>query len=384
VSTLLHSTMWGQSLAAGSQGSPSLSTVTEASNAFLVASAGTYAIALKNSSTQLPMLTWGYRIAQHTPAQTFGFSNHAVSGNTIAQLSKGGSSGKYEEMLNYISAAKTQVTNGGGTYEFGSFHQIQGEADQTFGTTAADYINSFILLKNNFQTDAGAVTGSLTAIPIFLSQTASWAYYGNAARIGLAQLQIARTISDSYVVGGQYQLEYAEGLHLTNVGYYHLGELHARAELSVLSGNGWAPFAPTNVVLSDTQIVVQYHVPTGSLQFDTTIVATQPDMGFSLSGTTATITGVSITAVNEITIAISKPITEQNAKVGYGIRYGTGPGLGNLCDSETATSVYDNKRLANWALHFEEALPVVVQPTYYWSVDEMNYYDGTNFIGIAP
>jgi len=376
--------MWGQSLAAGSQGAPSLSVTSEAPNAFLVASNGTYTTLLKNSSTQLPMLTWGYRLAQHTPAQTFGFSTHALSGKTIDQLSKGGNSGRYEEMISYITAAKNQVTAAGNTYSFGSFHQIQGEADQTFGTTAANYISSFLRLQNDFQTDVSAVTGSATPIPIFLSQTATWAYYGNAARIGLAQLQIARTIPNTYIVGGQYQLEYAEGLHMTNVGYYHLGELHARAELSVLAGNGWAPFAPTNVTLSDTQIVITYHVPTGALAFDTTTVAAQPNMGFSVSGTAAVITGVSLTAANQVTLTINKPITEQNAKVGYGIAYGTGPGLGNVCDSETATSVYDNKRLANWALHFEEALPVVVTPSYYWSVDAMNYYDGTQFIGIAP
>jgi len=376
--------MWGQSLAAGSQGSPSLSTVSEASNAFLVASNGTYVTPLKSSSTQLPMLTWGYRLAQRTPAQTFGFSTHALSGNSIDQLSKGGSSGKYEEMLSYITATKNQVTTAGNTYAFGSFHQIQGEADQTFGTTATAYINSFLRLQSDFQADVSTVTGSPTTIPIFLSQTATWAYYGNAARIGLAQLQIARTTPNTYIVGGQYQLEYAEGLHMTNVGYYHLGELHARAEASVLAGNGWTPFAPTNVTLSDTQVVITYHVPTGSLQFDTAIIAAQPNMGFSLSGTAATITNVSITASNQITLSISKPITEQSAAVGYGIAYGTGPGLGNLCDSETAISAYDNKRLANWALHFQEALPVIITPSYYYSVDSINYYDGTQFIEIAP
>jgi len=346
----------GQSLDVGSQGAPAISTTTENANAFLINVPGGALTALfrDSSGPQRPALSMMYRIADANAGQRYASTTNGMGAQTISQLSKGGSSGMYENTIAAMNAAKTAEIAAGGTVLIDPFHFIQGEQDQVGGTAFGTYKSRVL----QYRTDLSNDTNGGIPIPFIMSQTATWAYYGTEARIGLAQLDLARTLPDVYALA-QYQLPYAsDGLHMTRVGYYRLGELHARIHNAVTSGLGWKPFAPKTRVLNPSSIVLKFDVPSGSLAFDTTVVAAQPNYGFSLSGTAATITSVTITASDEITIGISQPITEPGSAVGYGVKYGTGPGLGNLRDSETAVSKYDNAPLANWALHFSDDLGI--------------------------
>ena len=374
-----HTLMLGQSLPAGSGGSPSLSTVSEVSNAYIVANDGTTANTLKNSTTQQPYLTLGYRVAATNPAILFGFSTHALSGQTIAQLSKGGSSTRYEQALGAISGAFTRQTTTGKTYVVRAMHWMQGEADQTFSTPRATYRAAFEALRASYAADILAATGQATTIPWILSQTATWAHYGNAASIGLELLQIAREIPGVYIVGGQYQFPYADGLHMTNVGYYKNGELQGRAHNAILAGQPWKPFAPKSITATVGGLTVQYDMPTSPLVFDTTLIAAQPNYGFSLSGTSALITGVSLTAADTVTITTNKPITETGAKLGYGVSANNGSvGLGNLRDSDPSVSVYDGQPIPNWALHSNDELtPYPSSPGKIYSILQKYWLDAT-------
>lgn len=351
----------GQSLAVGSQGTPSLSAVSEVGNAWIAALDGTTAVPLKSATQQRPDLSLGYRAGGRRPATQFALSTHGQGGQAIAALSKGGATGKYEEAIATYLATHAARLAAGDTHSPGSVHFIQGEADQTFGTPRATYLAALTKLLADHRADLSAPT-----LAMICSQTATWAHYGNAPSIGLAQLDGARTVPGLYLVGGQYQLEYyTDGLHLTNIGYYHLGELHERAHEAVRTGAGWAPFAPIATALQPSYLDVQFHVPIGALQFDTTIVPAQANMGFSLSGTAATITAATLNGTDKVRLALSRPIVEATARVGYGVVANNGSvGLGNLCDSEATVSAKDGKRLANWALHFDDSLGVVpVGPT---------------------
>lgn len=346
----------GQSLDVGSQGAPAISTVSENPNALLinVPDGNLTSLFRESSGPQRPALSMMYRIADVNPGQRYASTTNGMGAQTIAQLSKGGSSGMYENTIAAITAARNAEIAAGGTVSIDPFHFIQGEQDQVGGTSATTYKSRIIQYRADLSNDIN----SGVSVPFIMSQTATWAYYGGEARIGLAQLDLARNTSGMYALA-QYQLPYAsDGLHMTRVGYYRLGELHARIHNAVTSGAGWKPFAPKTRTLNSSSIVLKFDVPTGSLAFDTSVVAAQPNYGFSLSGTAATITSVSITAVDEITIGISQPITEPGSAVGYGVKYGTGPGLGNLRDSETTLSKYDNAPLANWALHFSDDLGI--------------------------
>lgn len=361
----------GQSLSVGSQGDPSLSTVSEAGNAWIAASDGTTAVPLKSSVQQRPGLSMGYRIGASRPGKQFAISNHGLGGQSLAQLSKGGSSGKYEQAIACGLATRSAKLGLGDTFAFGPMHLIQGEADQTFGTPRAAYLATLTQLHADHLTDLG-----IGSLPMVSSQTATWAHYGNAPSIGLAQLDAARTLPWFYLMGGQYQLSYApDGLHMDNVGYYHLGELHARAHEAVVAGTGWAPFAPIATDLHPTYLDVTFHVPTGSLEFDTTILPAQPAMGFSLSGTDAAITSAAIVGADTVRLGLSEPVTEVGARVGYGVTANNGSvGLGNLCDGDTTLSVLDGTRLANWAVHFDDDLGVTHSgPTTGFELNDLYY-----------
>lgn len=345
----------GQSLAQGAQGGASLTPVAEAGNARTVTSAGS-TTAHQNSSADLnrPDLSMGSRLAQADPSKSWYFSSHATGGTSIEQLSKGGTTGRYEELIAYHDAGKTLAIGNGHTWETGNFHWIQGERDQGQENTPREvYVQRMQQLLDDYRADLAA-----PALAMFSSQTATNGYYDNEPRISLAQLDAARSLPGIYLVGGQYQLPYiTDKLHLTNVGYYRLGELHARAEIAVRAGAGWAPFAPTAVTLDGTGqvITVAMHVPAPPLAWDTTVVAAQPNMGFSLHGTAAAIVSVEITGPSTVTITTTADVSGDPVEVGYAVAYNDGgASFGNLRDSHPALSAYDSTPLRNWALQFRD------------------------------
>lgn len=358
MSVFEHYLTLGQSLPDGSQGTPSLSTVSEVTNAFIVATNGTIANELKSATIQRPYLSMGYRIAATDASKVFGFSTHALSGQSIAQLSKGGSSGRYEQSIATVTAAHTARSAAGDTYSVPWINLFHGEADQTLGTSRAAYRAAFIQLMADYTTDIMAITGQPVAPKWMINQTATWAHYANAASIGLEQLDMARTIPNVWAVGGQYQIPYfSDGLHMTNVGYYRIGELIGRSINALRSGGTWKPFAPKTITATVGGLTVQYDMPISPLVFDTTLISAQPNYGYSLSGTSALITSVTLTASDTVTITTNKPVTESGAKLGYGVSANNGSvGLGNLRDSNTAFSGYDATPIPNWALQSNDQI----------------------------
>lgn len=350
----------GQSLVVGTSGAPAISTASENVNAFVAdGTTGALSPLLRDSSgPQRPGLSAVYRIADANPGQRFAEMTKGQGAQTIAQLSKGGSSGQYELMVSGWAATKAAELAAGGTFAVEPMHFIQGEQDQINGTSISTYITRALQYRLDFTNDIWLPSGMTGLVPMILSQTATWASYSSEARIGLAQLKLAREQAGFYALA-QYQFPYAtDGIHLVRVSYYKMGELHGRVHNAVRSGAGWKPFAPFERVITPTSVILRFDVPHGPLAFDTTVVPAQPNYGFSLAGTAATITGVAITAANEVTLSTSQQVVEPGASVGYGIKYGTGPGLGNLRDSEPTLSKYDNGPLANWALHFSDDLGI--------------------------
>jgi hypothetical protein len=389
VGVFKHYLTLGQSLPDGSQGTPALSTASEVANAYIVATDGTIANPLKSSTTQRPYLSMGYRIAAASPADTFGFSTHALSGQSIAQLSKGGSSGRYEQAIATVTAVHTARVAAGDTYTVPWINWFQGEADQTFGTTRAAYRAALLQLMADYAADIMAITGQAAPPKWMINQTATWAHYENAPSIGLEQLDIARTVPNVWAVGGQYQLPYADGLHMNNVGYYYIGELIGRAINAVDAGQSWEPFAPSVITATADGLTVTFDVPTEPLVLDTALVPEQPFYGFSLTGTAASITGVSLSGSATVTIATDKPVTESTARLGYGVDANNGDvGLGNLRDSNASVSVYDGHALPDFALHASDSFtPYPAEdsdrPQVIFRVTEWSYVGPTGLVPLT-
>lgn len=351
----------GQSRVLGSQGIPRISSASEAANAFTLAADGSLAAhAVAGGLNQRPDLSMGYRLAEAYPSQAAVLATHGLGGSSIEALSKGGSTGAYEELVSRHDTGVTAAGVRGDTWETISVHFIGGERDQGSANTPLDtYVDRTATLHADLIADLDAPD-----LILVQSQMATNGYYGNEARISLAQLKAARTLPNVFIVGGEYQLEYDDDkIHLTATGYYHLGELHARAEIGAL-GTGWAPFAPTSVTVdpAGTTITAVFDVPVEPLVFDTTIVAAQTDMGFSLHGTTASIVNVDITDADTVTITVDGPL-QAGAQLGYAVAYNDGgPSFGNLRDSETAVSDYDAAPLPNWALQFRDPIEGITTP----------------------
>jgi hypothetical protein len=371
-----HTLTSGQSLSVGAQYAPEeagFSTVSEAANAKTVVAGygGQAAHQIAAGGRQRPDLSMGYRIAQADTSRNWGFTTCGQGGATIAQLAKGTT--QYTNMVNTVTAEKANRVAAGDTYKIRAFHWIQGESDQRDGMTADAYKAAVLQLRADYNTDLMPISGQADQFPWILSQVGTWPYYSIPPAIPLAQVDMARTVPGMYVVGGQYQLEYHDELHPTARGYYHLGELHARAHQAVISGAGWAPFAPTSYAVTDTGVDITYHTPTGALVLDTATVPAQPNMGFSLQGTSAQITGVALTGPSTLRLSTDRRITEQGAKVGYGVtNTGSPRGLGNLRDSDPGVSAYDATPLRNWALQTLDALTVpIVKPAHKFTITDM-------------
>ena len=373
---LLHTLTCGQSLSIGGGGTPALSTVSEEPNARVVAATG-QPFALQSATAQRPDLSMGYYLARRRPSQMLGFSTHGQGGQSIASLSPGGASGRFEEAVDRVQAAASYAVAHSSTYALEPvLHWIQGEQDSKENTPAGTYIAASQSLRAAYIDAIEPITGQdLSGLAWIMSQTASWAHSenGGTPRIGLTQLEMARTLPHFYLVGGQYQLSYGDTQHPTAAGYYALGELHGRAHQAILHGDGWQPFAPTAYTLTPTHIDVTYHVPAGALEWDTTTVPAQPAMGFSLHSTASAITAVTLVGSDRVRLGLSQPIVEAGVQVGYGVASSIGGvGVGNLTDGETYVSNYDGARLANWAVHSRDtistAAPSIINATAFYLV----------------
>jgi hypothetical protein len=162
VGTFKHYLALGQSLPDGSQGTPPLSTVSEVTNAYIVATDGTIANELKSSTIQRPhpvdglpdrrSVTIGYLRVPYARAVR---SVHRAT-------SRGGSSGRYEQAIATDTTAHAARVAAGDTYTMPWINWFQGEADQTFGTTRAAYRAALLQLMADYAADIMAITGQAT------------------------------------------------------------------------------------------------------------------------------------------------------------------------------------------------------------------------------
>lgn len=381
---ILHQAVTGQSLAAATPSvlsplPPPLTTTPENPRARMVNKTTGALIDLVPDGSPLrqrPELSMLPRIAEANPGQTFATSTHAQGSQTIAMLSPGGSSGKFEEGILTAQRAKDAATASSLTYLFRGLTLIQGEANVADGTTGDSYGSQVVALHDAWASSIATITGQTSLGPFVMAQTATWPHYSASPQVALAQLKLARTMPDYYLIGGQYQLPgYDDGLHLTPLGYYYLGELAGRAWNRVTSGAGWLPFSPNTVTVIGAYVILDYDVPTGSLVLDTTTVPEQPNYGFSVTGVPATIANVAVTGPKQVTITMTAPIQGAGGQVGYGVTApvvgaGSPPARGNLRDSDPGVSAWDGAPLRNWAALWQSDLPAG-GPLAAWQINEL-------------
>jgi hypothetical protein len=300
-------------------------------------------------------------------------TRHGVGGFCYWQLRKG--TPAYTNGINQVHAVRNAATSLGIPYRVSAVTTIHGEADQIPNQSqcaqgsASLYESYLVQWQLDYETDVRAITGQVGAIPMFTDQMSSWTYtpYIGTTTPGTSLGQLAAAENNPgriYLVGPKYQFTYADGVHLTNVGYRRLGEYYGKVMKRVLiDGIAWKPLSPTSVIRTANVITATFHVPVLPLQFDITLVLPKANQGFEYfddSPAPPTITNVQI-AGNSVQITLSHTPTGSNQRLRYAYT-GTvgqvgadqaGSPRGNLRDSDNTSSLYGSS-LYNWAVTFDK------------------------------
>lgn len=286
----------------------------------------------------------------------------AVGGAAYSLLKKDGTGDAYQDVIDAVTAGKTVAdANGYDGFTVRALHIVHGEKDMGDGVTRATYLGYLNEWLSDYNTDLKAITGQGDDMIVFVSQTARWDQYAPAtlASTGLSQLDFHRTNAAAYMACPQYPFAYTVQpleVHLTAQSSYYLGEYHARVvKAVVLDGGTWEPVHPQSITVDGTTITATMHCPVEPLVLDTSTIAAQTNSGFTVfddSGSPPSITSVSVSGA-VVTIELDGTLGA-NPRLRYA---SAGTHLGNLRDSETATSALDGEPLPNWCCQFDDPIP---------------------------
>jgi hypothetical protein len=350
----------GQSLSVGYDGSPPLSTTQPYSNVQLWDTSATYDISNANASTLqlMPLVAslrsnavFGANICAGLDeypgniddSETFdvGMANQL----TALALANGYGSFEVSTSCTGISAASLSEIDHGGTcnsfaagiYEATALHRLAAARGKTWGAIAIPFVHgetdSALIYNTSYQTQLNqliadynsalfaAIGQTRPAVMIASQQNTCGVLYSQCPQSNLtAQYNFLNIgASNYYCSGSKYQYPYYpdNGPHLTNYGYVACGEKKGQALFSVLSSGNWLPTYPTtlrknnggSLGVGTTSVTLTFHVPFGSLVFDTSLG--QPHQTGALSIVWASAKGfeaIDVTALNVTSATNASPI----------------------------------------------------------------------------
>lgn len=274
---------------------------------------------------------------------------NAVSAKTIAELSKGGSTGAYEASITQV-ASGLAVQLGKTWASFGSTW-TQGEADN--GAVEATYKAALITYAEEYNTDAKAETGQDFDCPLV-----TWQVGSNANKsVAVAQWKAANEHPLVFLACPSYQFDYGDFQHLDGTSSKWLGGYYGLALKRILiDGVGWEPLQPTSVQIVGSNIDIYFNKK--GLTLDTTLMPSQTSSGFSVENAAAaaqTINSVTVMPGNRVRLAMATtPVADWKVKYGHNAVTGKSPyvgGGGNLRD--TVMWEYDGNPMHNWCVIFD-------------------------------
>ena len=256
-----------------------------------------------------------------------------------SRQSKGG---YYKTSVNDILRAKNLSEQKNLSYRVLAITWMQGEANGQLTLNRWDkslnreeflnnYSNDLIQLKNDLQNDISEIVGQKSTTPFFTYQTGSIA--------GVAQSIAAKKDNDIYLVGPTYMLPNAEnsnflyndmvrhgdGIHLTADGERWLGEQFGKVIKRVLiDDEDWKPLQPNNAILLDSLTVkLTFDVPKPPLVIDSLFLPKQGEnYGFRINNTDnipLILNSVYQDSENSIILKSSSAIKD-NFTISYGTR----------------------------------------------------------------
>lgn len=291
----------------------------------------------------------------------------AWGGATYAEIKKGGTYGVYEKII----AQVTNLVAAAPGVEIKYVVAIHGEADGLANNTG--YQGDLAELQSDFDSDIKALTGQPSDVNLLISQTSSASGYGYVGGITQTtfptpRAQLAAHIGNPHtvLVGPKYHLAYYDQSHIGNQGERQHGEEIGWCIETLEAGNTWEPLRPTSFQIAGSSIVVTF---TEAVAKDTSIVNAAANDGFAYTcGASRTITGIAITAENQITVSLSGA-PGSGAVLGYAHHNGDSPGgaavqaagngaRGNIRSVASRQSVYEDNPhpLYRWLVHFRQAI----------------------------
>jgi hypothetical protein len=263
-------------------------------------------------------------------------SVHSVvgeSGQLLSVIRRGGTGRAYAASLYEVRAINALALSDGRRYFVGAVILTHGESD----TANAMYGDGLLALANAYRMDIPMITRQREEIPMILSQQGS--FPAGAGRSLSTQAQWRASVDNPGVIlcsGPKYQLEYSpDHVHLTATASRALGIKYAEVYARHVWGNiPWRPLEPETVRrASDTEIIVDFHVPNPPLQWEESIplphTTTHPmagappaqwarGRGFEVeqAGRPVTISDVAIRA-NTVAITLAAPLAAGDFTVRY-------------------------------------------------------------------
>ncbi|MBF0429868.1 MAG: hypothetical protein HQK83_01210 [Fibrobacteria bacterium] len=372
--TINHILLTGQSLSAGYNGWPPLSTSQPFKNLMLHKEE---LIPLTEHGVETPASALANTICALSapPYPRILLTSHGVNGYPYKLLKKG--TLPYQAGIRQVKSGMHTTTLQGFNYEIIGIACIHGESDHMNGNSAVyeSYLHKW---QKDYQKDISQILGEEKQIPFFTDQMCSYTVLGSEvstspihksfSRIPLAQLSASENNPLIYLVGPKYQLSYSDGVHLDAQGYRLLGEYYGKVMKQVLWDNKqWRPLSPERTELKDDSIVIKFHVPVPPLVLDTERVIKKENFGFEcLEGEThITINSLSLENENTIRLNLSRKPDPRITRVRYALS-GEADSLagameigsvgGNVRDSDPIIGTFTEKPLFNWLVQFEEEL----------------------------
>ena len=199
-------------------------------------------------------------------------------GQGIIYLKKGaphkGLNGRsYEGAMTETAAIARLAKAAGMTYEVGAVLVTHGETD----AGNKNYGQELLQLAADYNQDIKAITGQQRDVLMIGTQQNSVV---DDAPSTQAEWRLGVEHPDQYVCSGpKYQYPYFEdAVHLVSDGYDQLGEKYAEVffERFVL-GHKWRPLEPTKATRKGKTISIDFHIPVGKLQWDSTFSTPHAD-----------------------------------------------------------------------------------------------------------
>lgn len=374
----------GQSLAIGTKAVPPLSTTQPYNNLMLTGhpssgwGVGTSLVPLVEAHWETPGSGMANMLSFLNGDFDVAIGLHGFNAVRYTQIKKG--TAFYNKGMLQLANTKLAAAALGRPHRVLGVTLIHGETDDFINTPGDVYAGYLAELQSDYQSDIQATTGQTETIPLFTDQESSFTsnYYVNKAtsEIPLAQLQASiDNPGEIVLVTPKYFLKYdPDGVHLTPKSSRWLGEYYGKVINEVtVRGHEWKPLMPKAGMLMGNILYLDYHVPKGSLVFDTSLVTEHENYGFEYYDETHSVEIVDVDIMSDslLKITLSGAPTGVHKKIRYAYRGVQGTHTdpsnpnsigGNLRDTDDAPSLHGNT-LYNWAVQGEwniNELPMIM------------------------